>query len=238
MRKILLIVIIVLLLVFGYVALAKGIQIGGLHISSIMQIEEHSKQLEGKTEELNSLIDIEYPSKMTQLKEASNKMQDTKKQYLDETNLSSDEEIQNALQVESYDIERLWAKVGGHAKAEGVNLKLVLNSSSSGGTDTKDLSFTVDGSYIGITNFVYAIEDDEELDFRIYNFKLVPRESDILQGTFEVKDVRITSTSLNDNLTSSISSNTQTEEKTNTEADSKENTQNQQTNNVNNTTTE
>lgn len=211
MKKILLIIIIILLLVLGYVSLKNGIQIGGLQISSIMQIDENSKEFEKKAEELNSLIDLEYPKKMTELSEASKKMQDIKQRYLDETNLSSDEEIQNALQIESYDIERLWAKVGNHAKAEGVNLKLVLGPSSSGSNDTRDLSFTVDGTYIGITNFVYAMEDDQELEFRIYNFKLLPYRDEILQATFLVKDVRITSNSLNEGLNNSTQSTTANE---------------------------
>lgn len=206
MRKILLTIIIILLLVFGYVSLVKGIEIGSLKISSIMQIDENSKLLEQKTEEVNSYIDVEYPKKVAELKEASNKMQDTKARYLNEANVSSDEEIQSALQIESYDIEKLWTKLGNHAKSEGVNLKLVLNSSSSGSTDTKDLAFTVNGSYVGITSFIYDIEDDDELDFRIYNFKMLPYQNDVLQATFTVKDVRITSTSLNDNLTSSTQS--------------------------------
>lgn len=213
MRKILITIIIVLLLVFGYVSLSKGIEIGNLKISSIKQIDENSKLLEQKTEEVNTYIDVEYPKKRTELVQAANKMQDTKKRYLDETNLSTDTEIQSALQIESYDIEKLWTKLGNHATSEGVNLKLVLNSSSSGSTDTKDLAFTVNGSYIGITNFIYNIEDDDELNFRIYNFKMLPYQNDILQASFIVKDVRITSTSLNESLTSSIQ-NSSTEENT------------------------
>lgn len=211
MRKILLIIIIVLLLVFGYVTVTKGIDIASLHISSVMQIDETSKELDEKTEELNSLIDISYPSKIEELKNASNRMQEAKQKYLDETNLSSDEEIQSALQIENYDIERLWTKVGNHANKEGVNLKLVLSSSSSGSSETKDLSFTVEGSYIAITNFVYDLEDDDELNFRIYNFKMLPYQGDILQATFLVKDIRITKNSLNDSLSSSSQAGTTTD---------------------------
>lgn len=211
MRKILLIIIIVLLLVFGYVTVTKGIDIASLHISSVMQIDETSKELDEKTEELNSLIDISYPSKIEELKNASNRMQEAKQKYLDETNLSSDEEIQSALQIENYDIERLWTKVGNHANKEGVNLKLVLSSSSSGSSETKDLSFTVEGSYIAITNFVYDLEDDDELNFRIYNFKILPYQGDILQATFLVKDIRITKNSLNDSLSSSSQAGTTTD---------------------------
>lgn len=198
MRKILLIVVIILLLVFGYMSVIKGITIGNMQISSIKQIDENSKMLETKIEELNSLIDIVYPKKMGELKEVSNKMQETKQKYLDETNFTSDEELQTALQIESYDIERLYVKLGVHAKKEGVKIKFTLTSAAIG--DIKDLSFTVEGTYVAITNFLYAIEDDEELKFRIYNFKLVPYESNILQSTFTVKNVRITSSSLNTNL--------------------------------------
>lgn len=203
MRKILLSIIIVLLLVITYFSLFKGIEIGSLKISSIKQIDENSKLLEEKTLEANNYIDIEYPKKREELKQANDKMQDTKKRYLDETNASSEEEIQSALEIESFDIEKLWTKLGNHAKAEEVNLKLVINNSSSGSTDTKDLSFTVNGSYVGITNFIYDIEDDDQLKFRIYNYKMLPYQNRILQATFIVKDVRITSTSLNEALPSS-----------------------------------
>lgn len=207
MRKILLIIIIVLLVVLGYASVAKGMQIGELTISSIMEIDESSKELDKRTEELNSLIDVEYPKRIADLTTANNKMQDSKQRYLDETNLSSDEVLQSALQIESYDIERLWTKVGIHAGEEGVNIKLTLNSSSSGASNTKDLYFTVDGTYIAITNFIYSLEDDDELKFRIYNFELVPYANEVLRGSFVVKDIRITQESLNESLASSTSSN-------------------------------
>lgn len=209
MRKILLIVAIVLVAAFGYASLVKGVQIGKIEISSIMQIDENSKDLESKIQEANSLIDVEYPKKRQELEQASKQMQAAEDKYLNETNLSTDEELQTALQIENFDIERLWAKVGIHANNEGVNLKLVLNASSSGSNETKDLAFTVDGTYIGITNFIYAIEDDEELNFRIYNFKMLPHENDILRSTFTVKDIRITQSSLNEALGATTQNSTQ-----------------------------
>ena len=222
MRKILIIIVIILVAAFGYASLVKGVQIGGMHISSIMQIDEGSKELEAKIQELNSLIDVEYPKKVKELEDASKQMQVAEDKYLNETNLSTDEELQSALQIESYDIERLWAKVGIHANNEGVNLKLVLNASASGSNETKDLAFTVDGTYIGITNFVYDIEDDEELNFRIYNFKMLPYQNEILRATFTVKDIRITQNSLNEALNNgqqNTAKDNETEENANTVAE-------------------
>ena len=203
MRKILLIIAIVLLLGFGYVSVVKGFEIGNLKISSIKQIDEQSQNLKLEIEELNSLIDVNFPKKVSELKEANNKMQEIKKEYLDETNISSDAEILYATQTESYDIERLWTTIGKHVDEAGVNLKMVLNASESGSNQTKDIAFTVDGTYIAITNFLYGIEDDDELNFRIYNFTLSPYQNEVLQATFTVKGVRITSSSLNENLTTS-----------------------------------
>ncbi len=220
MRKILLSIIIVLLLVITYFSLFKGIEIGKFKISSIKQIDENSKLLEAKTTEANNYIDIEYPKKREELNQASDKMIEAEARYMAETNASSDSEIQSALERESFDIEKLWTKLGNYAKSEEVNLKLELKSSSSGSTETKDLSFTVNGSYVGITNFLYNIEDDDQLKFRIYNYKMLPYQNGILQATFIVRDVRITSTSLNEALPSSSGSTTN--ENTDTQNTAKE----------------
>jgi hypothetical protein len=214
-RKVLIIIIIILLLALGYNSVVKGITIGNFHISSVKEIEEQSKNLKSKIEELNSLIDVSYPKKISELKEANNTLQTTKEKYLKETNLSSNEEIISAMQTKSYDIERLWTVIGNHT--DGVNIKLVFSSSSSAGIDDgytvrKDITFTVNGTYIAITNFIYAIEDDDELDFRINNFTLSPYENNILQATFVVNNVRITSSSLNESISSNTTSTTTTTE--------------------------
>ena len=189
MRKILMIVIAVLLVVLSYFSLTKGYEVFGVKISSIKQIEENNKELKDKIEEINTLIDTEYPKKIAELKTASNKLQTEKEEYLKYTNMSSDEEILNAMQKKSYAIEFLWAKIGTHARKEGVNLKLEIVASSTGATSVNDLNFTVEGTYIGITNFIYAIENDSNLNFTIENFKLLPSNKQILQGTFTVRNI-------------------------------------------------
>jgi hypothetical protein len=193
----------------------NGITIGNIHISSVEEIKNQSINLKTKIEELNSLIDINYPKKISELKEANNKLQQKKEEYLEEINSSSNEEIISATQTKSYDIERLWTVIGNHT--DGVNIKLVFSSSSSAGIDDdntvrKDITFTVEGTYIAITNFIYAIEDDEELNFRINNFSLSSKSGNVLQATFTVNDVRITSSSLlNESTSSSSSSNSNNE---------------------------
>lgn len=191
MRKILLIIMIVLLITVGYVSLTKGLNIGFIQNLSMKQIKEQSENLNKKIEEANRQIDVTYPSKRSELEKASKNMKSAKEEYYKYTNSSTEQEILNARTQKSYAIEFLWAKLGTHARKEGINLKLEIVSSQTGANSANDLQFTVEGSYIAITNFIYAIENDSDLDFRIQNFKLLPNKDEILQGTFTVANVGI-----------------------------------------------
>lgn len=223
MRKILLVVIIVLLLALGYVTLTNGLQFGDFQILSMREIEDESKNLKAKIEEANMLIDVDFPNRINDLHSASNKLENTKSEYLKYTNLSSDEEILAARTEKSYAIEFLWAKLGTHARQEGINLKFEITGSNTGANNVNDLKFTVDGSYIAITNFIYSIENNSELDFRIQNFKLLPYQQEILQGTFNVPNISIQGNTSTQNLGTTGQSNEQSQQNADANANSNAN---------------
>lgn len=237
MRKILIIIIIILLLCLGYITLIKGIKIADFKILSVKGIEEESQNLKSKIEEINNLIDVEYPKKMTELKKASSNMEESKSKYLKYTNLSSDKEILAAMQKKSYTIEFLWAKVGTHARKEGINLKFEIISSSSGASNSNDIKFTADGSYIAITNFIYALENDTDLNFRIENFKLLPYENEILQATFYVRNITIEGNTSQENVKNATTNTSQGNTNSETTNTSEENTNSETTDTIDNTTT-
>lgn len=191
MKKILLILLIILLVILTYYSLSKGLKIGNLNVLSIMQIKDENEKLDAKIEETNKTIDTEYPDTMSKLKTASNKLQTAKQEYLDLTNLSTNEQILKATMEESYAIELLWTKVGNHARNKGVNIEMAVTSSDTGTRGLYDLDFTVNGSYLSIINFVEVLENDSVLNFRIKNFKLVPSQGSILKATFTVKNIAI-----------------------------------------------
>ena len=231
MRKILLGIILFLLVVIGVTMVTKGIGLLGFNIQSLGQIEESSKNLKAKIEESNKLIETDYPKKMSDLNTAYNNMQKNKKEYLEYVNKSSNEQIIAAKTLKSYAIEFLWTKLGTHAREEGVNLTFEIGSGGSSGGSTLD--FTVDGSYIAITNFVYAIENDSDLDFRIQNFKLLPHEKEILEAKFSVSGVTVQGNNATSSSTPGSSSKTDSQKKT-TETTS---TNTANTNTVNSTNT-
>lgn len=232
MRKILLMVIIILVIALGYVTIVHGIGLGGFQILSIGQIKEESQNLKAKIEEVNTLIDVNYPNKIIELKKSSKRVDEAEKEYYEYTNLSSDQDIIDARTEKSYAIEFLWARLGTHARKEGINLKFEIISSSTGANTVNDLRFTVDGSYIAITNFIYAIENDSSLGFRIYNFKLLPYQNEILQGTFVVKNVAIKG-----NTSTQAVTTTDKETNTNTNANTNTTTTNEKSNTTNTTDT-
>ena len=249
MRKVLIIVIILLLVALVYTMSFNGLEIGKFQIWSVKELSESSKSIDTKIEEINSLIDVQYPKKISDLKSASNNMKTAKEEYLNYTNLSSDEQILRAMQEESYSIEFLWTKIGNHATSEGVNLKFEIVSSSTGGNNVNDINFTVQGTYIGITNFIYAIENDQDLNFRIQNFKLVPDQGNILKGTFVVKNIAIqgntsgqqsttnvTETNNSNSASSAANQSSNTQQSTNQIQNTEVNNQASNTTNTTNTT--
>ena len=225
MKKILLTVIIILLVVLAWNSLAKGISIGSFSILSIENIKQESEKLDTKIEETNNLIDTEYPNKLSNLKTASNKLEQAKKDYLNLTSISTSEDIIKATMEESYDIGLLWTKVGTYARNKGVNVDMSVSSSNTSGiSGLYNLNFTVKGSYLAIINFVEAVENDSILNFRIRNFKLLPNDGSILQATFTVSNIAIVGNTSNQNATSnSTSTSTTTTTTTTTNTTNKSN---------------
>lgn len=76
------------------------------------------------------------------------------------------------------------------------------------------MDYTITGSYVSISEFVAAIENNSSLNFRIENFKLLPTagNTENLQATFKVRGLNVkvdgwTNTSRTDNTNSDNQSN-------------------------------
>lgn len=201
MKKVLISILIVLLIVLAYFAMFNGISFANIKILSVKQIIQENEDLTNDIEEVKSLIKKDYASKKEDLSTAVNQLLKKKEEYFDLAKVSTEGEISKANTEETYLIEYLWTRVGRHATAEGVNIKMDVNTGTTGEADVKNLSFTVNGQYIAIIQFVSALEDDDKLNFKIENFKLTGSGTN-LTSTFTVRGVRIKS-----ETTSSTTSN-------------------------------
>ena len=207
MRKLLIIILIILLCVLGYFAIFNGISIGNFQILSVSQIKDKNDRLDQEISDIETLRASTFPSKTSELGKETDTMMDAKKTYLDLASVSTEGELKEANQEETYLIEFLWTRMGNHATKEGVIAKFEIVS---GDSNLYNINFTITGHYIAIINFVSAIENDSKLGFRIENFKVVPGGDD-LTATFVVRNIRIK----NEKTTTSTTP-TQTTETTNT----------------------
>ncbi len=232
MKKLLILVLIALLLTLSIFIVIQGVHIGSLEILGVKGIQEKSSQLDEKIQQAGKLAEKDYQQALNDVKTNTKKLQEEKKNYEDMTQISEDGDVQAANQIEKYEIETLWVKLGNHATTQGVVIKMDVKKGNA--QDVYDLQFTATGSYISITDFISAIENDSSLGFKIEEFKLVPSSSGSdLQATFVCKDITIKDVSQSA-VTTTTDSNTQTDGTAN--GANQNNTNSTDTNSATNTT--
>lgn len=232
MKKLLILVLIALLLTLSIFIVIQGVHIGSLEILGVKGIQEKSSQLDEKIQQAGKLAEKDYQQALNDVKTNIKKLQEEKKNYEDMTQISEDGDVQAANQIEKYEIETLWVKLGNHATTQGVVIKMDVKKGNA--QDVYDLQFTATGSYISITDFISAIENDSSLGFKIEEFKLVPSSSGSdLQATFVCKDITIKDVSQSA-VTTTTDSNTQTDGTAN--GTNQNNTNSTDTNSATNTT--
>lgn len=202
MRKILFSIIIVLLAIGSYFFLVNGISIGSFKLNGVKEIKQLGATLDNKIYEATELTTVTYNNTNKTLNDRLNDLQSKRKEYENKVAISSPEEITKASTKERHQIQFLWAKIGNYATKNGLKLTLDFRTSAAGVQGEKDLEFTLEGNYDGIANFLYNIEDDESLNFRIENFKLLPITVAVnngeqattistLQAKFSVKEINV-----------------------------------------------
>lgn len=213
MKKILISVIIVLLIAVVVLGLMGKIKIGNVKLLGIQDIKNSSEELDNTIEEISRLTSITYPSKMSELNSEGKKLLTAKQDYQNKVTFSSESDIEQARQILNYEIEALWIKMGLYAEQEGLGARFLFTSGST--SLTRNLNVTVTGQYISITDFISDLENDDELGFKIENFKMVPNANGNLTATFIVRDLYVnapaaTSTTTEENTTNTEDENTNT----------------------------
>ena len=209
MKDILITVISILLTVVIIICMVKGLTVGSFRILSISNIKQESLNLDNEVDELNNLKNVTYKKKIDDLQTATKDLTTAKQKYLDLASVRSDEEIQEANLEQTYAMEFLWNKVGSYATKEGVTLKW--DVSSTGVNNKYTLNFTTTGSYVGVISYIYALENDSDLAFRIENFKMTASGENVT-ATFTVNNVAIKA----ETISSASSNNTNEQANTNT----------------------
>ena len=224
MKKILISVIIILLIGLGYTIGAKSLKVGTLKLESINDIKSASNNLEQKFNTSKEISAQTYPNSIENLDKVVRELKTVKQQYQAKT-INNPEARSNlgVIQVEKYNIEYLWTIIGNYATKNGVTLTLDVKSTNA--DDVYNLNFNLEGKYIGITDFIYSLEDDDELKFEIKDFKISSEEiatkSSKSESENEEKDTTQNTTTTNKTTTST--NNQQTTNNTQKETTKKKN---------------
>lgn len=202
MRKAILIILLIVTGIMCFGIIFYGFKLGNFKINSYAQVEQLNEERENLLTELNEKNMQEFSEKDSNLKKVVEEYTGKKAEYdeLVKQGKITDTSIQNSIDL--YDMDFLWTTIGNYATQKGVTLQLDVTKSLTSSSISEqyimcDLSFTVTGEYINITDFVYSIEDDDQLGFEIRNFML-EKGGDNLQATFIVKNIPIN----NENLSS------------------------------------
>lgn len=212
MKKLLILILIGLLIVLSGFIVISGFEIGSVEVLSYVGIQERNKQLDEKIQQASKLAEKDYKQAVSTVQESSKKLEQTKKEYEDMIIITPEGEMQTVAQLERYEIETLWVKLGNYATSEGAVVRIdVIRGNTS---DTYNLKFTVNGSYISITDFISDIENDSTLGFKIEEFKMIPSGKE-LQATFVCNEIGIKEVSETSNPNIGISEENNTTNTTN-----------------------
>ena len=231
MKKLLISILIALLLILSIFIAINGLNVGKIEVLGIRGINQKNSELDQKIQQATQLSTIDYQKAFDEVEENSKKLTEEKKNYEDMALLNTDSEGQATAQLQKYEVEALWVKLGNHATSEGATMKMDIVRGSSTSENMYDLNFTVNGSYISIIDFISDIENDSTLGFKIENFHM-SGSGDSLQATFVCKEISIidvnesqvdTGTN-NNNTTNSTTNSTNNTNSTNTTSNSATNT--------------
>lgn len=197
-------IIFLLLIILLIVAIFVGIRIGSFQILSVSELKEKNQELNERIQTASSLTSVDYPETIDTL-QATYEKHTLQKQKYEELVGFTDADKKQIYETKQYDIGYLWKTIGKYATSRNLTIGMEVKKGS--GQDIYDLYFNVSGQYVNISQFITDIENNSDLFFRIYNFKMTG-SSETVSSSFTVKDISIdpstltsVSGTLNDNST-------------------------------------
>lgn len=190
MKKLLMLILIGLLIALSLYIGLNGFAVGNIEVLSYTGIQAKNKQLDERIQQSSKLAEKDFKQIVSTVQDSTKRLEQAKNEYEDLIAITSEGEVQTTNQIERYEVEALWVKLGNYATSEGAIIRMDIVQGNS--NNHYNLKFTVNGSYISITDFISDIENDSTLAFKIEEFKMLPSGSgNDVQATFICKDIAI-----------------------------------------------
>lgn len=205
-------IILLVLIILIILALNVNLNLGIVKFVNIEDMKNNSELLETTTLKLET-TKLSNTVAYTNLEKAKENYETEKSKYeaISQENIDM---IEEATIEESYDIEYMWIKLGNYAISNNLSLGLtepgssatdstteetdesVISSSSTTTTTqtttSENLKITVVGNYLDLAEFVFDVENDVELRFKLDKIKMTYAQSNNVSATFEVENVTLT----------------------------------------------
>lgn len=180
------------------VSVINGINFGNFKILSLKEITSQKSEVK--------LIETNLELEKTKYDILKNKLEleksDFKKEQAKYEAISSETvDIINKLNTkEKYSIEYIWIKLGNYATDSNISIVVAepgnsFEDKSDNEKETKEensiFKIKISGSYTNVAEFIYSIENDEELKFKLDNIKMEYVSGTTIRATFDVKDIVI-----------------------------------------------
>lgn len=227
MRKVLISIVVCLLLIGSITLIVNGVS--GTNLKGLLGLKEENELVDKKNQELSNVISVTYQNTESNLESSESKLTKSKAEYENQAALANLNESSYASQLEKYEIDFLWTKLGNYAKEENVVIKIDVTTNQTAST-LYDLNFSVTGGYVNITDFIYDIENDSRLGFKIDDFKM-EMSAGVLLATFSCKEISLNVGKIEDTAVDQKSSDNTTTQTTSKEG---KNTTNKGTNTTDN----
>ena len=190
-RKVLLLALTVILAIMLWSSFTHGVQVKFIKIkgeplktSSYTSLVTLSENLNNKKSELEKANNSTYQAEVKKLDVAKSYFKINKSAYDDVAATASIEDIRAVNQRKEYLLDYLWMKIGTYANDSDIKVKI------DPVPDRKLINFDVSGQYIAIINFIYDLENDQELKFNVDNIVMQGGStSEITKASFTVGNV-------------------------------------------------
>ena len=212
-------IIFLLLIVLFFTMIFAGIKIGNFQILSISELKTKNGDLDSNIEKAKTLTSIDYPQSVEKLEDTYEQYNVQKEKY-EELSGMTDEDNKRMYETKQYDIGYIWRIFGKYATSR--NLSISMDVKKSSGQNLYDLNFTISGQYVNTSEFIAELENNSDLNFRIYNFKMTG-SSETVTTSFTVKDVNINPSTIKSSTTSTSNLNSEQENNNTTEDNTTEN---------------
>ena len=167
MKKFLISVLAILLAFLTYFLVMEDVPIGNWKNKNVQDIKNLNSKLDEQIDIAKQINHQEYPQAIENLETSIEGLKVAKEKYENKLKYISENVELGVVEIKEYKIERLWIALENYAKEEGIELKLDVVATST--DDVYDLNITLVGEYMGIMDFIYDVEKDDTLGFKILN---------------------------------------------------------------------